>query len=331
MNAPVVLVTGGGGYVGTVLVPKLLKSGYGVKVVDRFLYGNFLNVNGSAKRLDIITADIRDAKAMAKALEGVEAVIHLASISNDPCSDLNPALTKQVNLDAVAQLVDLCNKKKVKRLINASSSSVYGVKDTPNVTEDLPLEPITLYARYKAETEGVINNGAGPGLCAVSIRSATVCGYSPRMRLDLSVNILTCAAVCKGEITVNGGDQKRPNIHIEDITDLYCQLVSAPKEKVAGKIFNAGAQNHTIAEIARMVQTEIGADKVKIVVADTNDPRSYHISSERIKKELGFIPKRSILDAIKDLNAAFKAGKIPDALTDIRYYNVKTLQSVHFS
>lgn len=328
---PLVLVTGGGGYVGTVLVPKLIAQGRRVRVIDKFLYGNHLRLNGSAKTaLQIINGDIRNAQSMEAALEGVDAVIHLASISNDPSSELNPTLTKEINLDAVSRLVEICRKKKTPRLINASTSSVYGVKKESNVTEDLPLEPITLYAKYKAETEKIIQAATGPDFCAVSIRSATVCGYSPRMRLDLTVNILTSAAIGNGVITVFGGNQKRPNIHIEDITDLYARLLSLPAAKISGKIFNAGGENHTVAEIAQMVQKAMGAKKVQIVTEPSNDPRSYHICSTKIKKELGFAPQKTILDAIEDIKGAFAQNLIPDAATNPNYYNVKTLRALNF-
>lgn len=321
-----VLITGGAGYVGCVLTPKLLNAGWKVKVFDILYYDEHsLDAWKSNSNLEIIKGDIRDRAQMDKALKGVSCVIHLASISNDPSSDLDPKLTQETNYDAVVQLAELCKQNGVKRLINASSSSVYGVKDTPNVTEDMKLEPLTLYAKLKADTEPVIAAVNSKDLAAISIRSATVCGYSPHMRLDLTVNILTTLAVCNGVITVFGGAQKRPNIHIEDITDLYVQLLTLPAEKIGGKIFNAGANNHTVAEIAEIVKEVIGPH-VKITTTTTNDNRSYHISSEKIKKEIGFAPKRTIRDAVVDLKKAFDAGKIPNALTDNKYHNVKVLQ-----
>lgn len=321
-----VLVTGGAGYVGCVLTPKLLSKGWKVRVLDTLFYDEHaLDPWRGNSNLEIVKADIRDKAAMERALKGIASVIHLASISNDPSSDLDPQLTREVNYDAVVQMAELCLKGGIQKLINASSSSVYGVKDLPRVTEEETLEPLTLYAKLKAATETVIQQVHSPKMAALSIRSATVCGYSPRLRLDLTVNILTAAAICKGVITVFGGSQKRPNIHIEDITDLYTQLLELPAEKIGGKIYNAGADNYTVMEIAETVRGVIG-EHIRIAVSATNDLRSYHISSEKIKKELGFRPLRTVRDAVMDLKKAFDAGKVPNAMEDSRYINVKVLQ-----
>jgi nucleoside-diphosphate-sugar epimerase len=215
----------------------------------------------------------------------------------------------------------------VKRFIYASSSSVYGVKDVSNVTEDLSLEPLTDYSKFKAMCEDVLQKERAPGFTTVTIRPATVCGYSPRLRLDLAVNILTNLAQNKREITVLGGSQMRPNIHIEDMTDLYVQLLRLPSEKIDGKIFNAGYENHTVADIATKVRSIVG-DDVKVVTKPTDDNRSYHISSEKIQREIGFTAKHSVGEAIQDLVAAFKEGKVPNPLSDIRYFNIKTMQSI---
>ncbi len=217
----------------------------------------------------------------------------------------------------------------VRRFIYASTSSVYGIKEEDNVSEDLPLEPLTDYSKFKAMGEEILQRYQSPDFTTVAIRSATVCGYSPRLRLDLTVNILTNHAVNRGTITVFGGDQKRPNIHIEDITDLYTDLLTRPAEQVAGKIWNAGYENHRVAEIAEMVRQVVGPERVKIVTSPTDDHRSYHISSEKIRRELGFVARRSLKDAILDLVAAFKAGKIPNSMDDIRYYNVRLMQAVN--
>jgi nucleoside-diphosphate-sugar epimerase len=215
----------------------------------------------------------------------------------------------------------------VKRFIYASSSSVYGVKSESNVTEELSLEPLTDYSKFKAMCEDVLMEERAPGMVCVTIRPATVCGYAPRLRLDLSVNILTNFAVNKGYITVFGGDQLRPNIHIEDMTDAYLLLLEAPDEAVDGEIFNAGYENHSIMDIARMVKKVVGRD-VEIKVEPTNDNRSYRVNSDKIKRKLGFSTKRSIEDAVRDLKQAFDAGKIPASFDDDRYFNIKRMKVV---
>jgi len=321
-----VLVTGGAGYVGAVLVPKLLDKGYQVKVLDLYLYGEgALDAVKYNPNLEQVKGDIRDRALLEKVIPGTDALIHLACISNDPSFELDPQLGKSINYDAFFDLVDVSKKSGVRRFIYASTSSVYGIKEEENVTEDLPLEPLTDYSRYKALCEDVLLKEQSPDFTAVVIRPATVCGYSPRVRLDLAVNILTNLAVNTGRITVFGGQQKRPNIHIEDMTDLYVQLLGMPDENIAGKIFNAGYENHKVLEIAKMVQEVVGREGVAITTTSTDDNRSYHISSEKIKRELGFEPKHTIEDGIKDLHNAFKAGKIPSPMDDIRYYNVKLM------
>lgn len=321
-----IFITGGAGYVGAVLVPKLLKLGYNVTVLDLMIYGEA--VLPTHPNLKKVKGDIRDQDLLKKTLVGQDAVIHLACISNDPSFELNPTLGKSINLDAFEPLVKISKENGVKRFIYASSSSVYGIKETPNVTEDMPLEPLTDYSKFKANCETILARYQSPEFTTLTIRPATVCGYSPRLRLDLTVNILTNLAVNKGEITVFGGDQKRPNIHIEDMTDLYCYVLTLPSDKIAGKIFNAGYENFTVAQIAQMVKNVVG-DKVKIITTPTNDHRSYHISSEKIKKELGFEPKHSIEEASVDLKREFEAGHIPDSFSDPKYFNVKLMQLIH--
>lgn len=323
-----VLVTGGAGYVGSVLVPKLLAAGYGVRVLDLYLYGD--DVLRSVKDdpgLTEIKGDIRDRKTLERSVNGCDAVIHLACISNDPSFELNPNLGRSINYDAFLDLVDVSKDKGVRRFIYASSSSVYGIKDEQNVTEELPLEPLTDYSKYKALCEDVLHKKRSPGFTTLIIRPATVCGYSPRLRLDLTVNILTNHAVHNRLIKVFGGDQMRPNIHIEDMTDLYVQSLQWPDEKIDGKVFNAGYHNQRVAEIAERVRDVVGED-VQIVRTPTDDNRSYHISSEKIRRELGFEPKRTIEDAARDLVNAFSAGLVPGSMTDDRYYNIKRMQDL---
>lgn len=325
-----VLVTGGAGYVGSQLVPRLLAEGYGVTVLDLYIYGEdlFKDLRSNPKFREV-KGDLRNVETVKQALQGCDAVIHLACISNDPSFDLNPELGKSINYDCFRPLVQEAKKAGVKRFIYASSSSVYGVKETPDVTEDLPLEPLTDYSKFKAMCEDDLEAERAPGFTCVTIRPATVCGYAPRLRLDLTVNILTTHAVNKGVITVFGGNQLRPNIHIDDMVEAYLLLLRAPAEKIDGKIFNAGYENRTVMDIAQMVRGIVGGDKVEIKVEPTNDNRSYHVSSEKIKRELGFTATHTIEDAIRDLYAAFKAGKIPNPFDDDRYVNIKRMKAIN--
>lgn len=320
-----VFITGGAGYVGSVLVPKLLDRGYKVSVIDLMIYGE--DVLPDHENLNKIKGDIRDKDLLAKSIPGHDVVIHLACISNDPSFELNPGLGKEINLDAFEPMVNIAKDSGVKRFIYASSSSVYGIKETPNVTEDMELEPLTDYSKFKAMCEDILAKYQSDDFTTVTIRPATVCGYSPRLRLDLVVNILTNLAINRGEITVFGGTQLRPNLHIEDMTDLYCYLLELPKEQVAGGVYNAGYENHPVAELADIVKEVVGPS-VNIITTPTDDLRSYHVSSEKIKKELDFVPKHTIGDAVKDLKKAFDEGKIPDSLSDPKYFNVKLMQDI---
>jgi len=322
-----VLVTGGAGYVGSSLVPKLLDAGYEVSVLDLYIYGDVFAHLKPNPRLIEVRGDMRNGADVARAVAGCDAVIHLACISNDPSFDLDPSLGRSINFDCFRPLIKASKDAGARRFIYASSSSVYGIKDEMDVTEDLPLQPLTDYSKYKAMCEEVLEEEREPGFVAVTLRPATVCGYAPRLRLDLTVNILTNHAINNGRITVFGGNQLRPNIHVEDMTDLYVQLLEAPDATIDGKVWNAGYHNLKVRDIAEMVRTEVGP-KVDIVVTPTDDHRSYHVSSERIRRDLGFVAARSVSDAIVDLKAAFVAGKVPDAMTDDRYYNIKRMQAL---
>lgn len=322
-----VLVVGGAGYVGSVLVPKLLSAGYEVSVLDLYLYGDdVLSEVKGHKGLREIKGDMRDEATVQLALQGCDAVIHLACISNDPSFELDPNLGKSINYDCFPMFVRCAKEAGIKRFVYASSSSVYGVKSEPNVHEGLPLEPLTDYSKYKALCEDVLSLEREPGFVTLIVRPATVCGYSPRLRLDLTVNILTNAAVMNKKITVFGGEQMRPNLHIQDMTNLYLKTLEWTDEQVDGKVYNVGTDNFKVKDIASMVKTIVGHD-VEIETQTTSDNRSYHVSSEKIKRELGFTPEFSVEDAIKDIVAAHRAGNIPDANTDIRYYNIKTMQA----
>jgi nucleoside-diphosphate-sugar epimerase len=326
-----VLVTGGAGYVGCVLVPKLLDAGYSVVVYDLMLFG----ADGlpSHPGLEVVRGDIRDTAAFATAVAGCDSVIHLACISNDPSFELDPQLSRTINYDCFEPMVVAARSAGVSRFIYASSSSVYGVSDNPNVTEEHPLVPLTDYNKYKGLCEPILFKYQSPEFTTVILRPATICGYSPRMRLDLSVNILTNHAVNRGVITVFGGEQKRPNLHIDDVADVYLLLLDLPAEKVAGEIFNAAYQNQTIRQLAEIAKAVVEQDlpsraPVSIEVTPSNDLRSYHVSSQKIKERLGYVPQRTIEDAVHDIVEAFQAGKLPNSLTDERYINVKTVQSV---
>ncbi len=324
-----VLVTGGAGYVGSALVPKLLRAGHRVTVLDLYLYGKNLFAGlGRDRDLVEVKGDLRNPATVRRALAGVDAVIHLACISNDPSFELDPELGRSINYDAFRPLVRAAKDAGVGCFIYASSSDVYGVKSEENVTENLPLEPLTDYSKYKALCEEVLEDEREPGFTTLTLRPATVCGYAPRLRLDLTVNILTNHAVTNGAIRVFGGEQKRPNIHIDDMVDLYVEALGWPDALIDGEVFNAGYGNHRIREIADVVRGVVGPE-VRIKTTPTNDHRSYHISSARLSERLGFTPKRGIDDAVRGLVDAFRAGKVPNSMSDPRYYNIKTMQGLH--
>jgi nucleoside-diphosphate-sugar epimerase len=326
-----VLVTGGAGYVGAILVPRLLECGYSVRVLDLYLYGDEVlrDIAGNPS-LEEIKGDIRDRRLLQQVMPGCDAVVHLACISNDPSFELNPDLGKSINYDAFFDLVGVARDSGVKRFVYASSSSVYGVKAEDNVTEELGLEPLTDYSKYKALCEEVLLARQSPDFTTVIVRPATVCGYSPRLRLDLTVNILTNYAVNEQRMVVFGGHQKRPNIHIDDMAAVYLRLLSAPASDVAGKIFNAGYQNHTVMELAEKIRSVVGG-ATEIIATPSDDNRSYHISSEKIRRELGFVPAHTIEDAVRGLVDSFHAGRIPNPMNDIRYYNIKTMQALELT
>jgi len=323
-----VLVTGGAGYVGSRLVPKLLEVGHEVRVLDLYLYGEqaLENVRGH-RCLSEVRADVRDPIAVAHAMRGMDTVIHLACISNDPSFELDRDLGRSINYDCFPGLIKAAKDSGASRFIYASSSSVYGVKEEEHVTEELSLEPLTDYSKYKAMCEDVLMNAREPGFQVLVLRPATVFGYAPRLRLDLSVNILTNHAVVHRIIRVFGGNQVRPNIHIEDMVELYALTVALPAEKIDGKVFNAGYYNQSISEIAEAVRYVVGAD-VAIRVEPTIDQRSYRIDSSLIERELGFRARRDIAYGVTELCDAFARGLIPDSMSDPRYYNIKTMQLV---
>ncbi len=317
-----ILVTGGAGYLGSVLVPKLLGLGHEVRVLDLCLFGGE-ELFAPNPRLQLIRGDMGRRELVDGGLAGADTVIHLAGISNDPSSDLDPALTRRVNIDASKLVIDRARALGVKRFINASSSSVYGIKSEPNVTEDLPLEPLTVYSESKVAIEKYLNENRGE-MVGVHVRSATICGVSPRMRLDLTINILTHHAVTKGKITVFGGSQKRPNIHIDDVSDFYCRLLEADSKVIDGREYNVCTENHTVLELAKMVKETVAPEAV-IEVQSTDDLRSYHVSAERARRELGFQPKHPLSDAVRDVANAIREGKLPRE-ADARFFNIQVMK-----
>jgi nucleoside-diphosphate-sugar epimerase len=324
-----VLVTGGAGYVGNVLVPQLLAAGYEVVVYDIMFFG--CATLPKHDKLTIVEGDVRDTAKLATLFKGVDAVLHLACIANDPSFDLDPELGKSINYDCFEPMVLAARNAGVKRFVYCSSSSVYGISDKPNVTEEHELVPVSDYNKFKGMCEPLLFRHQAPGFTCVTIRPATLCGYSPRTRLDLSVNILTNLAVNKGQITVFGGEQMRPNLHINDMVDAYQLLLEVPGDKISGEIFNCGYQNMKIKDIALLVRKVVGEvfpDRagVEIVTTPSNDLRSYHINSDKIRRVLGYAPKRTVEDAVRDLCQAFRGGRLPNSLDDDLYYNVRRMK-----
>ncbi|HTP94193.1 MAG TPA: SDR family oxidoreductase [Xanthobacteraceae bacterium] len=325
-----VLVTGGAGYVGHVLTPRLLSRGHKVTVYDALYFGCRLP---NDPNLNVIKGDIRDTEKFAAAVQGHDAVLHLACISNDASFELDESLSKTINYDCFEPLVLACKNAGVKRFVYASSSSVYGVSDSPDVTEEHPLVPLTLYNKFKGLCEPLLWKYNSDDFTSVVIRPATICGYSPRTRLDLSVNILTNHAVNKGVITVFGGTQMRPNLHVEDMVDAYELMLAAPHEKIHRETFNIGFQNHSIANIATIAKSVVeeefpGRAPIKIVTTPSDDNRSYHVNSDKIHRMLGFRPKRTIEDAVRDLSRAFRNYLLPNSFDDDWYYNVRTMKKL---
>jgi nucleoside-diphosphate-sugar epimerase len=324
-----VLVTGGAGYCGSRLVPQLLSKGYKVTVYDVMFFGcDFLPKH---ENLRIVQGDIRDTQKLAAHLTGQDAVAHLACISNDASFELNEQLSTSVNFDAFEPLVIAAKAAGVKRFIYASSASVYGISEKPNVTEDHPLVPLTLYNKYKGLCEPLLRKHTNDDFVGVTFRPATVCGYAPRQRLDLSVNILTNHAMNNNKITVFGGSQLRPNLHVQDYCDVVDVFLSAPPDKVQDEIFNVGYQNLSLMQIAELVRNVVirsfpEKGRVEIVTTPTDDIRSYHINSDKIRRVLGFTPQHTIESAVEELCTAFRDGRLPNSMEDDSYFNVKRLK-----
>jgi nucleoside-diphosphate-sugar epimerase len=305
-----IFVTGACGFKGTVLVPKLLAAGHQVTAHDIMWFGNFLEPH---HQLTVVKGDIRNADELD--LSNFDAVIHLSSVANDPCSDLDPLLTWEISCLATMRLADRAARQGVPHFIYASSGSVYGLKDEPQVTEDLELVPLSEYNKTKMVGERVLLSYSDRMVVQI-VRPATVCGLSPRMRLDVAVNLLTMQALTRGEITVLGGDQTRPNIHIDDVTDLYLFLLDHPE---ATGIFNAGFENISIMDIAKLATKYAHAS---IVTKSSNDPRSYRVNSDKLLAT-GFRPKKTVEDAIREICDAYSLGKLKD---EPQFHNLRWMQ-----
>lgn len=319
-----IFITGGAGYVGTVLTEMLLKKNYQVTVLDLMIYGDNIENNN---KLNKIYGDIRNVELLKKVLPGHQIVIHLACISNDPSFELNPTLGKSINYDSFKDLLNISKKSGIHKFIYASSSSVYGIKKEKKVVEDMQLEPLTDYSKYKALCEEILIKDKSKNFVKIILRPATVCGYSKRQRLDLVLNILTNLAYHKREIQVFGGSQLRPNIHIKDMCKAYISLMEAPSDLVNNQVFNVGFENFSVAELASMVKSNIGND-VKIIEKTTNDMRSYHVSSDKIKKLIKFNTEKSLVDAVIDLKKVFELKLLNDPLNNENYFNIKKMQKI---
>lgn len=320
-----IFITGGAGYVGSKLVPHLLDLGYEVSVLDLMIYGD--DVLENHNNLKKIKGDIRNQKLVEQSLIGHDVVIYLACISNDPSFELNPKLGKSINLDAFEPLVKASIKCKISKFIYASSSSVYGIKKEKNVTEDMSLEPLTDYSKFKGECEKILNSYRSDDFITTTIRPSTVCGYAKRQRLDLVVNILTNHAYHNREIKVFGGNQLRPNVHINDMINSYIAILNAPPEKINGEIFNVGYKNQSVNELAEDVKSVIGED-IKIVNTKSDDNRSYHVSSQKIKDILNFETQFTVQDAVLDLKKAFEKKLLINTFNNEFFYNIKRMNSI---
>ena len=332
MKSNNILITGGAGYVGSLLVPALLADGHRVTVYDTLWYGkDFLPTENP--RLSVVQGDIRDSSLFRESVVGHDTVINLACISNDASFELDEDLSTSVNLHAFRPMVLASKESGVHRFIHASSSSVYGVSESPDVTEDHPLVPLTLYNQYKGETEPMLLDEVSDDFIGVVIRPATLCGYAPRQRLDLSVNILTNHGFHNGVIKVFGGAQMRPNLHVRDMVEAYRVILAADDNLVQGEIFNCGFQNMSIAQIADVVAEIVPRYRpdfaeISIETTPSNDQRSYHVNSKKITRILGFRPSFSVADAVSDLCEAFSAGLLPNSFDDTHYFNVRRMKEL---
>ena len=326
------LITGGSGYVGSRLIYKLLEeTDHNIINYDISLFGDkHLPKN---KNFFYYKEDITDAKKFEEVIikNKIDTVLHLACISNDPTYELNSELSKRINYDCFEDLVKVSKKNNVKKFIYASTCSVYGISDSPNVIETNELKPITDYNKYKALCEPILLKYLDDNFNGIIIRPATVCGFSEKMRFDLTVNILTNYAYNKGFIRVFGGNQSRPNCHIDDMCDLYKKLIHDDISKFNGEIFNVGTENLKIIEVAERVKSvmknKLNKNDIEIRVEESADIRSYMINSDKIKNILGFEFKKTVTNAIEDLCDAFEKKIIKDSFSD-EWSNIKVLTKI---
>lgn len=322
-----IFITGGAGYIGSRMVEHFLKLGNHVTVYDTCFFGNE-HLPHSNKLFTLIVGDIRDINKLSKSCLNQDIFIHLACISNDASFELDEKLSKSINFDCFEDIVLTAKQNKIKKFIYASSSSVYGVSSKKNVTEDHKLVPLTLYNKYKGMCEPILKKHTDKNFIGVTFRPATVCGYSRRMRFDLSVNILTNHGFSNNKIIVFGGNQLRPNLHIQDYIDFVSLLVDTDKSKIQNEIFNVGYENLTILEIANKVKINLEKKYIKknieIVIEPSSDPRSYHIDSSKSKNILGFSPKYDVNFAINEICEKISNNEFSDTF-DSKYYNVKHL------
>ena len=329
-----ILVTGGLGYVGSRACPLFLERGHTVRAIDLALYGEqgleALKASPAwqgdwRQRFEWVRGDLRDESTVRAALDGIDTILHLGAISNDPTGEIDDTLTRQVNFDAVGMLLALAREAGVRRVINGSSSSVFGIKEESDVEEVLEPEPLTSYSKYKMLSEWLFVAASSPEFCTVNIRPATICGVSPRQRFDLTVNKLTADAVTKKVITVHGGQQRRPNVGMTDIVNLYAELVTMDASRINGRTFNFGFENQKVIEIAEIIQEELRDLGVRIDVTETFDNRDYHISSKKILNELGYQPVSSIRQEVAELREAIEAGQYPD-IDAPQHYNMQSME-----
>ncbi len=319
-----IFIPGGAGYVGTVLTEMLLEANYKVTVYDLFIYGDHIKDHPN---LEKIKGDLRDLKKLTKSIKNHNYIIHLACISNDPSYDLNPKLSKSINFDCFESFVKAAKENNIERFIYASSSSVYGIKKEKNVYEDMKLEPLTDYSIYKVMCENILNKYSSENFITINARPSTVCGFSKRQRLDLVVNILTNQAFHTKKIKVFGGDQLRPNIHIKDMCRAYIELIEAKQSLVNKQAFNIGFENFSVLEIANIVKKNMD-NEINLEKVSTDDIRSYHVSSEKIKSSINFKTKYNIDNAVRDLKNAFKENFFKDPLSNEEYFNIKKMQKI---
>lgn len=326
MDYKSIFITGGAGYVGSCLVPRLLEKGYRVTVYDLFIYDYKFPEHPHLRQ---VRADIRDRKRLMEESRNADAFIHLACISNDPSFDLDPELGRSINYDAFPNIINAVRHGKSRLLLLASSTSQYGVKPADmEVTEESEHEPITDYARYKYECEKLCRSSGLGGKAYAFVRPATLCGYAPRLRLDLSVNILTINALVSRKIRIFGGEQIRPALHILDMARFYELLLETPAGKISGEAFNVSHKNISIRELAELVKKTLGDSSIEFEVTPTDDRRSYHVNTDKMKRVLGFSTEYTFEDAILSIKEAYEKGLIKDALDNPLYYNIKRMKEI---